>query len=136
MAGWCARATDALARSRATASYYSFKDGAENAVWTTRPVHEMLAIRGAARVLPGQGRDQSALIELAGSSLRVRCTFGFAILVLSSVALAQQALPDLGFQRRMQTLAAKSYPFGAEIVGFQFLLNRIDHVSTQGLQSH
>jgi hypothetical protein len=66
------------------------------------------------------------LRELA---LRVRCTFGCAILVLSSVALAQQALPDLGSSATDADARAKSYAIpAAEIVGFEFLLNRIDHV--------
>src|SRR5258708_32679152 len=59
----------------------------------------------------------------------MRPILSISIFLVSSVALAQRALPDLGSSASDADSRAKSYAIpAAEIVGFQFLLNRIDHV--------
>src|SRR5258708_11250154 len=59
----------------------------------------------------------------------MRPILSISIFLVSGAAFAQQALPDLGSSASDADSRAKSYAIpAAEIVGFQFLLNRIDHV--------
>src|SRR5258708_3731809 len=59
----------------------------------------------------------------------MRPILSISIFLVSGAAFAQQALPDLGSSASDADRRAKSYAIpAAEIVGFQFLLNRIDHV--------
>src|SRR5258708_36892809 len=59
----------------------------------------------------------------------MRPILSISIFLVSGAAFAQQTLPDLGSSASDADSRAKSYAIpAAEIVGFQFLLNRIDHV--------
>src|SRR5437016_5682372 len=53
-------------------------------------------------------------------------TLASALFALAGTALAQQALPDLGSSDGESREKSYAIP-AAEIVGFQFLLNRVDH---------
>src|SRR5207247_4771350 len=53
-------------------------------------------------------------------------TLSSALFALAGTALAQQALPDLGSSNAESREKSYAIP-AAEIVGFEFLLNRIDH---------
>src|SRR2546422_7759457 len=53
-------------------------------------------------------------------------TLSSALFALAGTALAQQALPDLGSSNGESREKSYAIP-AAEIVGFQFLLNRVDH---------
>src|SRR5438445_12951581 len=52
-------------------------------------------------------------------------TLSSALFALAGTALAQQALPDLGSSNGESREKSYAIP-AAEIVGFQFLLNRVD----------
>src|SRR3989442_15255660 len=52
-------------------------------------------------------------------------TLAGALFALAGTALAQQALPDLGSSNGESREKSYAIP-AAEIVGFQFLLNRVD----------
>src|SRR2546426_4848565 len=52
-------------------------------------------------------------------------TLSGALFALAGTALAQQALPDLGSSNGESREKSYAIP-AAEIVGFQFLLNRVD----------
>ena len=57
----------------------------------------------------------------------MRPILAISIFLVSGAALAQQSLPDLGSSSSADGKEKKSYAIpAAEIVGFQFLLNRID----------